>query len=156
MSFKRNDLGMNRSDNYHTQEDIEHNTHSPQSSLDQLQKLVAYPRSKQSEGIRQYGTDYITYKRIQSETVQNNWGVAVKILSVIIMIAAVIKFGYDATQIVTSFLRENDEDKDVIGFIHDNSLFFEGISQVALGTVSLISDILIFIQGIYGIITVNK
>lgn len=114
---------------------------------------IAYPEDEEDQKFRRYKTDFITYQTIRSETKQENWGMIVRIVSWILIIYAIVFFVIDTIGLGYSLFSENSQD---FMMTDKETLIFIGMSDTAMKIVSLISDVLIFLQGFYGIRTVKR
>jgi len=155
MSFKNNNKHLDSGRAYAQQIDDEQPKESSRVRFtkDNL-KPTPSPEDEDDQRFKTYNTDFITYKTIRSETTQENWATVVKIVSVILIIYSVIFFVIDFFGLIYAlFIQENGNKYE---FTDHETLVFMGMSDGALKAISLISDILIFIQGYYGLITVAK
>ena len=106
--------------------------------------LAAYKDEDDDFKFKKYKTDLATYKTIKAETSQDNWAAAVQIASIFLIIFSIWKLLYN---IIYLPLDGNQT------ILNQDVLMVVGISNLAMKVVDVVWDILIFVQGVYGVRT---
>ena len=154
MSIKKPELSGEAHIAYQPQVDTRQQDSSRR--LEEKQRLspIAYPDDEEEQKFRRYNTDFMTYQTIRSETKQENWGMVVRIVSSVLIIYSVLSFVLDVLGLFYSlFLHDSSHS---FSFMDQETLVFIGMSDTAMKILSLVADIMIFVQGFIGLRTVGK